>query len=113
VKGKKKMSQSKVQVYVYGAEQVCASCVNLPSSKETAEWLKVVLHRKFGDQVELVYVDIFSPENERDVQFSQRILEEDLWYPVVVIEGEIVDEGSPKAKKIVNKLIELGLRPIV
>ncbi len=107
------MLQSKVQVYVYGAEQVCASCVNLPSSKDTAEWLEIVLQRKFGDQVELVYVDIFAPENEKDVQFSQRILEEELWYPVVVISDEIVAEGNPQPKKIIRKLEELGLNPLV
>ncbi|SFI86682.1 YuzD family protein [Thermoflavimicrobium dichotomicum] len=101
---------NRVQVFVYGAEQVCASCVNLPSSQETAAWLHAALGRKFGDQVEIVYVDIFAPQGEKEEAFARRVIEEDLWYPVVVINDEIVDEGNPKLKKIVQKLEELGLQ---
>ncbi|MGA9173061.1 MAG: DUF1462 family protein, partial [Thermoactinomyces sp.] len=34
-----------IEVLVYGAEQLCASCVNLPSSRETATWLSAALGR--------------------------------------------------------------------
>ena len=36
----------KVSVVVYGAEVVCASCVNAPSSENTYDWLKTLLPRK-------------------------------------------------------------------
>ncbi|TGU62208.1 DUF1462 family protein, partial [Mesorhizobium sp. M00.F.Ca.ET.186.01.1.1] len=29
-----------VEIKVFGTEQLCASCVNLPSAKETAEWMQ-------------------------------------------------------------------------
>lgn len=31
---------NEVEIVLYGAEQLCPSCVNLPSSKETFEWLE-------------------------------------------------------------------------
>lgn len=52
---------SRIIVYVFGAEEICASCVNLPSSKETATWLEAALGRKYPDRVTVQYVDIFHP----------------------------------------------------
>lgn len=101
----------KAEVLVYGAEEICASCVNLPSSEETASWLKAALDRKYGDQVSVRYVDIHRPAGEEESAFSRRVMEEDLWYPVVVIDGEIVGEGNPRLKKIQRKLQELGVTP--
>lgn len=89
-----------LSVYVYGAEQVCSSCVNLPSSKETATWLEAALGRKYGDKITVHYVDIHQPKTETEKAFCHRVLEEELWYPVVVIENEIVQEGNPKLKEI-------------
>ena len=91
---------SRIIVYVFGAEEICASCVNLPSSKETATWLEAALGRKYPDRVTVQYVALFHPETEKEKEFSKRVIEEDLWYPVVVIDDEIVAEGNPKLKKI-------------
>lgn len=91
---------SHLSVYVYGAEQICSSCVNLPSSKATATWLEAALGRKYGDKITVRYVDIHQPETETEKVFCDRVLEEELWYPVVVIEDEIIAEGNPKLKEI-------------
>lgn len=101
----------KAEVLVYGAEELCASCVNLPSAEETASWLTAALGRKYGDGVSVRYVDIHDPEGEAETAFSRRIMEEDLWYPVVVIDGEIVGEGNPRLKEIQRKLKDLGIAP--
>ncbi|MFC7439702.1 YuzD family protein [Laceyella putida] len=98
----------KVTVFVYGAEQVCPSCVSLPSSKETASWLEAALKRKYGEQVDVCYVDIHQPVGEAEAAFAKRVIEEDLWYPVVVIEGEVVAEGNPKLKVISQLLENMG-----
>lgn len=100
-------------VLVYGAETLCASCVNLPSTRETATWLEAALGRKYGNRVTVRYVDIHHPEGEEEAAFSRRVIEEDLWYPVVVIDGEIVGEGNPRLKDIRRKLEDLGLTPAV
>ncbi|MFL6562301.1 MAG: DUF1462 family protein, partial [Bacillus sp. (in: firmicutes)] len=53
------MNRMEVEIIVYGAEQLCPSCVNLPSSKETFEWLEAAIARKFPDQpFKMTYVDI-------------------------------------------------------
>jgi disulfide oxidoreductase YuzD len=36
------------------------------------------------------------------------VIEEDLWYPVVVIGDEIVAEGNPKLKEICRAVEERG-----
>jgi len=102
-----------VEVKVYGTEQICASCANLPSARETAEWLQAALSRKYGaGSVTVVYCDFQHPRTEEDRNWARRISEEDLWYPLVVISGEIVGEGNPRLKDICARLEELGLVPL-
>lgn len=49
----------KVSVVVYGADVVCASCVNAPTSRNTFDWLQPLLKRKYPDkQFEFTYIDI-------------------------------------------------------
>lgn len=104
------MGRDSIIVEVYGAEELCASCVNLPSSKETADWLYAALTRKFGTQIKIEYIDLYHPKNEREQRFASKILNEDLWYPVVVIGEEIVAEGNPKLKQIYQHVEQLGAR---
>lgn len=106
------MEDRSIVVEVYGAEEICASCVHLPSSQETASWLEAALNRKYGKQVKVAYVDIYQPKTDRERRFANKVLEEDLWYPVVVIQDEIVGEGNPKLKKIYEHLEKLGLQPL-
>jgi disulfide oxidoreductase YuzD len=102
--------KKEIEVSIYGAEQICASCVNLPSSKDTYEWLQAALSRKFPEQTfQIKYYDIFQAKYTEDKnKFCQKIIEEDLFYPVVVIEGEIVGEGNPKLKKIYAEFEKYG-----
>lgn len=103
-----------IEIIVYGAEQLCASCVNLPSSKETYEWLEAALSRKFVNQsFKIVYVDIHNPpEDAGKREFAQRVIEEDMFYPVVLIENEIVGEGNPKLKTIYREMEKYGFKAV-
>ncbi|MGG1251744.1 YuzD family protein [Brevibacillus agri] len=102
-----------VEIKVFGTEQFCASCVNLPSAKETAEWLQAALSRKYGSgSIRIVYSDFQHPQTDDDKSWATRIIEEDLWYPLVVISGEIVGEGNPKLKDIYEKLESMGVTPL-
>lgn len=108
------MEKKEVEIFVYGAEQICASCVNLPSSKETYEWLDAAVSRKFpNQQIKISYVDIFNPptEDESKKEFAQRVIDEDMFYPVVLIEEEIVGEGNPRLKTIFAELEKYGYKP--
>ncbi len=42
--------EKKPLIEVFGAEIICASCVNAPSSKDTYEWLQAAIDRKFPNQ---------------------------------------------------------------
>ncbi|WP_449537432.1 YuzD family protein [Ferdinandcohnia sp. Marseille-Q9671] len=107
------MEKQKVEICVYGAEVLCPSCVNLPSSKETYEWLEAALSRKFPNQpFDITHIDIFNPPGDEDKKaFSSRVIEEDMFYPVVVLEGVIVGEGSPKLKTIYAEMEKYGYTP--
>lgn len=99
-----------IEIVVYGAEQICASCVNLPSSKDTFEWLEAALARKFPNQsFKMMYVDIYHPPADQEKKrFASRVIEEDLFYPVVLIEGKIVGEGNPRLKMICDEMEKYG-----
>ncbi|MBD1370896.1 DUF1462 family protein [Hazenella sp. IB182357] len=98
-----------VEIIVYGAEEICASCINLPSSIETTSWLDAALGRKYGNQVRVRYVDIDQPITDEEIEMANKIKREDLWYPVVVIDHQIVTEGNPKLKAIYQVLDKIGI----
>jgi disulfide oxidoreductase YuzD len=105
------MTLKQVEICVYGADVICPSCVHLPSSKETYEWLEAAIKRKYPNQpFSMTYIDIFNPpeEDEEKKAFAKKVLEEDLFYPVVVIEGVIVGEGNPKLKAIYAEMEKYG-----
>ncbi|MBX9974170.1 YuzD family protein [Cytobacillus firmus] len=106
--------KKEIEITVYGAEQLCPSCVNLPSSKETYEWLEAAVSRKFANQpFKIVYVDIHNPPEEEDKkEFALRVIEEDMFYPVVLIEDEIVGEGNPKLKTIYAEMEKYGYQAV-
>lgn len=91
-----------VDIFVYGAEQICASCVGLPSSKDTYEWLEAAIGRKYPEQAfNIHYIDIFNPpENKDHKQFAARVVEEEFVYPVIVMDNKVVGEGNPRLKDI-------------
>jgi disulfide oxidoreductase YuzD len=108
------MENNEVEIILYGAEQLCPSCVHLPSSKETFEWLEAAVARKFPNQpFTLTYVDIHQPPDESGKQsFAKRVILEDMIYPVVVIKEKVIDEGNPRLKNIFAELEKYGYQAI-
>lgn len=108
------MSFKPIEICVYGAEVVCPSCVNLPSSKETYEWLEAAIKRKYPNQPFVIsYIDIFQPPDDEEKRtFAKKVVEDDLFYPVVLIEGKIVGEGNPKLKAIYEKMEKYGYKSV-
>ncbi|TFD95918.1 YuzD family protein [Jeotgalibacillus sp. R-1-5s-1] len=104
------MSQHPVTITVYGAETICASCVGAPSSKETYEWLEAAIGRKFpGQTFKMDYVDLNTEhEDPKKAAFVKKVWEEDLFYPVVLVEDEIVGEGNPRLKAVYKELEKYG-----
>lgn len=106
------MKNNEIEIVLYGAETMCPSCVSSPSSKETFEWLEAAIARKFPNQpFKMTYVDIYQPHEEPDKQtFAKRVIEEDMFYPVVVIEEKVVGEGNPRLKLIFAELEKYGYK---
>jgi disulfide oxidoreductase YuzD len=109
-----RMENNEVEVILYGAEQLCPSCVHLPSSKETFEWLEAAIARKFPEQpFKMTYVDIHQPPEENDKKsFAKKVIVEDMFYPVVVIKEKVVGEGNPRLKTIFAELEKHGYKAI-
>lgn len=96
---------NKILVEVYGAEVICASCVGMPSSIETFEWLQAALGRKYPDlAIDFQYIDIFNVENKEKENFAERVRNDEFFYPVVLVNGNVVGEGNPKLKDVYNAI---------
>ncbi|MBM4760732.1 YuzD family protein [Bacillus sp. B15-48] len=106
------MDLKKIEIIVYGADQLCPSCVSLPSSKETYEWLEAAISRKYKNQpFSISYVDIFNPPNdEAKKAFAKRVIEEEMFYPVVLLEDILVGEGNPRLKTIFAEMENFGYK---
>ena len=91
-----------IVIKVYGREQICASCVGAPGSRDTYEWLQAALKRKYEKtHIDYRYIDMDEPaEGEQDARFIEQMEEEEWLYPVVTLNNEIIAEGIPRAKKI-------------
>lgn len=98
-----------LEITVYGAETKCASCINLPSAKETLEWIEAAVTRKFPNKpITFRYVDLYAPETESDQKYTEAILNDEFFYPLVVLNDEVVGEGNPKLKDIYRSIEKYG-----
>ncbi|MBV5123462.1 YuzD family protein [Bacillus halotolerans] len=99
-----------VMLSVYGAETICASCVNMPTAKDTFEWLEAALKRKYPDQpFEIQYIDIYEPPDAENVkQLAEKIRNDEYFYPLVLVENKIVGEGNPKLKDVYEEMERYG-----
>lgn len=97
-----------VNVQVYGTKVICASCVGMPSSTETFEWLQAAIGRKYEGQenkFNFEYIDFQEEQEDEDKKaFAERVVEEGLFYPVVLVNGEIVGEGNPRLKDVYEEI---------
>jgi disulfide oxidoreductase YuzD len=109
-----RLNREKIQLTVYGAEVKCASCVNAPGSKETFEWLQAAIGRKYGDDaISYQYFDIHTKDQRgANGDLIKQLLVEELFYPLVVVENQIVGEGNPRLKSIYKALEAKGIQPI-
>lgn len=91
---------------VFGRDQICASCVGAPGSKDTYEWLQAALNRKYGeDQFSYEYIDMDEAQaNAKDQALIEQMEEEDWLFPLILFDDEVVAEGVPQLKKIYRAL---------
>jgi disulfide oxidoreductase YuzD len=84
--------------------------VNAPTSKDTYEWLQAAINRKYPNQLyKITYIDIQKPiDNERQQDLANRVLEEEFFYPLVLIEDEVVGEGYIQINSVFAELEKNG-----
>lgn len=104
------MGTKKVNIEIYGAAIVCASCVNAPSSKDTYEWLQAAINRKYPDQpYDIEYIDIDSEiSNEKQKNIAEQVRNDEFFYPLVMIEDEMIGEGYIQLKPVFAELEKHG-----
>lgn len=104
------MAQEKLTVEVYGADIVCASCVNAPSSKDTYEWLEAAISRKFPEhQITFSYIDIEQPiKDEKQQSIANQIANDEFFYPLIMINEEVIGEGYIQLKPVFSALEKYG-----
>lgn len=114
MKGLNAMLKNEPLIEIYGADIMCASCVNAPSSKDTYEWLQAAIARKYPEQAFTIrYIDIEGViENEREQDYAHRIQEDEFFYPLVLINDEMVGEGYIQLKPVFTALEKAGFTPI-
>ncbi|SOC13000.1 disulfide oxidoreductase YuzD [Ureibacillus xyleni] len=107
------MNENNTIIEVFGADIICASCVNAPSSKDTYEWLQAAISRKYPNQpFSIRYVDIEQPlDNDRDKEWAERIQNDEFFYPLVLINNEVIGEGYIQIQPIFSTLEKLGFQP--
>jgi disulfide oxidoreductase YuzD len=99
-----------IDVCVYGVDIGCSGCNHLPSTQETVTWLQAIFLRKYGQQIKVRCIDIDHPVNEKEAALSKQIIKQNLLYPVIIIEGEIVSEGNPRLRDLEVVLHRLGVK---
>ncbi|WP_339254561.1 YuzD family protein [Sporosarcina sp. FSL W8-0480] len=102
--------KQKVKIEIYGADIICASCVNAPSSKDTYEWLQAAIARKYpGQPFDIDYIDIESEiEDSAQKEIAEQILNDEYFYPLVRIGEEVIGEGYIQLKPVFNALEKHG-----
>lgn len=102
-----------MELTVYGAESVCASCTQTPPSKSTAEWLEAALMRKYGNQVTVRYVDLHEPQTVEDRLYCEKIEADEYFYPLVVSQDVVLGEGFISLNPVFHFLEDHGFQDIL
>ena len=107
------VEMNKVKIEIYGADIMCASCVNAPSSKDTFEWLQAAISRKYPEQpFDIEYIDIDSNlTDSKQKEIAEQVRNDEYFYPLVIIEDEVIGEGYIQLKPVFNELEKHGYVP--
>lgn len=108
------MKKKDILIEIYGADAICASCVQAPSSKDTFEWLEAAILRKYPDErYDLVYIDIDGAiENPHQQKIAAQVRNDEYFYPLVMVNDEMIGEGHIRLKPLFAALERLGFRPV-
>ena len=92
-------------VNVYGRDVICASCLEAPGSKDTHDWLDALFQKKFpNEEIKVNYIDMDNDTNlsDYDQELIEQVNNDELFYPLVTINDEIVQDGYVQLKPIIK-----------
>lgn len=99
-------------VNVYGRDVICASCVNAPTSKDTYDWLDVLFEKKLPNtDIKVNYIDMDRDTNlsDYDEELIEQMNNNELFYPLVTINDEVVQDGHVQLKPIMKWFKDKGV----
>lgn len=104
------MEKNNAIIEIYGAEVICASCVGAPSSRDTYEWLEAAIGRKYPEQpFTIEYIDIFETDVDgKKAEIAEQVRNDEYFYPLVLINDEMIGEGHIQLKPVFSSLEKLG-----
>ena len=104
------MENKTVLIEVFGADVICASCVNAPSAKDTYEWLDAAIGRKYPEHpFKIEYIDIDSEiSDDRQSKIAEQVRNDEFFYPLVMIDQDMIGEGHIQLKPVFNALEKHG-----
>jgi len=107
------LEKNNVVIEVFGANVICASCVNAPSSYDTYEWLQAAIGRKYPNQsYDIEYIDIDNEvTDERQKEIAEKVKNDEFFYPLVLINEVMIGEGHIQLKPVFSELEKNGFVP--
>ncbi len=94
-----------ITVAIVGAPIACAEGVK-ETWRELADWAAAQLRTRYGNQVDVVYYDLFDPACPPLPAGGQ--------LPLVTVDGETVISGGKLAMPVIRRRLEaLGIQPIL
>lgn len=82
----------------------------MPSPAEVYETLQGAVRKRFGERVQVVYVDVDEAVPPDVEAMASRLFLENSWLPVVAIGDEIVCEGVLKLGDVKRALARHGVK---
>ena len=73
---------------------------------------EAALSRKFPEQpIKFTYIDIESPPDDPTVrEIAEKVQNDEYFYPLVVMDGNVLGEGNPRLKSIYEALEAYGYK---
>ena len=98
------------QLKILANHLIIEDYLNAPSSKDTYEWLEAAISRKFPEhQITFSYIDIDQPlEDEKQQSIANQIANDEFFYPLIMINEEVIGEGYIQLKPVFSALEKYG-----
>jgi disulfide oxidoreductase YuzD len=89
-----------------------AACPPEKTWRSAAGFVVQRLHARFGDEVVVEYVDLFSPEMSEHADVEAHIAIDSLMPPVVVVDGTVLSAGGKLNVSVIERAVAAVLEGV-